>query len=152
WPTSETFSAGAWIGAGGGGGDEYCATPAANIPDNNPAGANFTITVPDSGTVEDVDVMVDATHSWVGDLAIRLTHVGTGTSVTFYDRPGVPNTTFGCSGDNLPAVVGDDEGTDGAFETSCLNATPAFTPDGHYTGNAVLSAFDGLSLAGDWTL
>jgi subtilisin-like proprotein convertase family protein len=133
-------------------GSEICATPALAIPDNLPAGATSTITIPDTGTVTDVDVKLDATHTWVGDLIFTLEHVDSGTSVTFYDRPGVPASTFGCSGDNIPGVFGDDEGADGSFEDNCLNATPAFPADGHFTGNNPLSALDGLSLAGDWTL
>jgi subtilisin-like proprotein convertase family protein len=133
-------------------GSEICATPAAAIPDNNPAGVTSTIAIPDVGTVTDVDVKIDATHTWVGDLIFTLEHVDSGTTVTFYDRPGVPASTFGCSGDNIPGVFGDDEGADGAFETGCLNATPAFPADGHFTGNNPLSALDGLALAGDWTL
>jgi subtilisin-like proprotein convertase family protein len=136
----------------GGPGGDYCATPALAIPDNLPAGVTNTISIADTGDILDLDVQINATHSWVGDLIFTLQHVDSGTSVTFYDRPGVPASTFGCSGDDIPGVFGDDEGADGSFEDNCLNATPAFPADGHFTGNNPLSALDGLSLAGDWTL
>lgn len=149
WATSETFAAGAWIYELPPG----CSVPALAIPDNLPAGADDSVVLPPGPEfLTDLDVLVDATHTWVGDLIFTLTHVESGTSVTFYDRPGVPTSTFGCSGDNLPGVHADDEGADGSFEDACLSATPAFTPDGHYTPNNPLSVFDGESLEGTWTL
>jgi len=136
----------------GGPGGDYCASPALAIPDNLPAGATSTISITDTGDLQDLDVQINANHTWVGDLIFTLEHVDTGTSVTFYDRPGFTGTGFGCSGDNIPGVFGDDEGADGSFESNCLNATPAFPADGHFTPNNPLSAFDGEDLAGDWTL
>ncbi len=44
------------------------------IPDNDPEGAASTIDVPDSGAVTDLTLAVDITHTYRGDLEIRLTH------------------------------------------------------------------------------
>jgi hypothetical protein len=126
-------------------------TPIA-VPDNNPTGITSTITIPPSANVVvDLDVDFNMTHSWIGDLTSSLTHGAT--AVTFLDRPGFTGTGFGCSGDN-PNVVADDEGTDGALETSCVSAAnPGYpVPDGHYTPNNPLSAFDGMDVEGTWTL
>ncbi|GMU66161.1 MAG: hypothetical protein AMXMBFR36_24350 [Acidobacteriota bacterium] len=152
WPTSETFSAGTWIW------EQVvvppgCSAPALAIPDNNPTGVTDTITIdPGSEFITDLDVLIQATHTWVGDLAFTLTHVDTGTSVTLIDRPGVPATANGCPGDDVDVTV-DDEGADPAIEIQCSNL-PAITGSaqgGDPTG-AVLAAVDGELFAGDWTL
>jgi subtilisin-like proprotein convertase family protein len=127
-----------------------CSSTVVTIPDSNPTGVTSVINVGTAGTISDLNVVLTGTHSWVGDLRFNISN-GT-TNVTFYDQPGVPASTFGCSGDNLPGVVGDDEGSNGSFENSCLNATPAYVPGGTYTGNSPLSAFDGATAAGNWTL
>lgn len=144
---------------GGGGATTYPSTmPETNIPDGSGSNVPGTplvdvITVPaGAGMVEDVDVYVDATHSWMGDLIMTLEHGAT--TVTFYDRPGSPATTFGCSANNIDAYA-DDEGTDGAFETACVGlgtGVEAFLEDGRYTPNNPLSAFDGAPATGTWTL
>lgn len=128
-----------------------CATPQVSIPDNDPAGVNDTITIPSSGTILDLDIMVNATHSWVGDLIFTVSHDGT--AVSIIDRPGVPATTFGCSGDNIDVTV-NDEGPDGNIETQCANAPAIF---GDRVGadpphTSLLAAFDGLDISGSWTL
>jgi subtilisin-like proprotein convertase family protein len=134
----------------GGSGGRVCSSTVVTIPDSNPTGVTSVINVGAAGTISDLNVVLTGTHSWVGDLRFNISN-GT-TNVTFYDQPGVPASTFGCSGDNLPGVVGDDEGSSGSFENSCLNSTPAYIPGGTYTGNSPLSAFDGGTAAGNWTL
>ncbi len=73
------------------------------IPDAVPAGitAGPIVFPPDGSTILDVVVDLGITHTWVGDLVVTLTHIGPcGTqSVRLVDRPGVPQSTFGCSGD-----------------------------------------------------
>jgi subtilisin-like proprotein convertase family protein len=129
---------------------QYCSTTPIVIPDNLPAGATGTIVIAANQTIDDVDVVITGTHSWVGDVTMMLDNGSP--STPFFDRPGVPASTFGCSGDNFPGIIADDEGTDGSFENSCQNATPAYTPGGRYTGNTNLSQFDGDGTAGTWTL
>ncbi|HLT24157.1 MAG TPA: hypothetical protein VK004_03460, partial [Ignavibacteria bacterium] len=48
------------------------------LPDNTPAGVNDTIKVPNNmGTLDDITVVVDnITHTWIGDLTLRLSHGG----------------------------------------------------------------------------
>ena len=129
--------------------------PPIAIPDNDPAGASSTIAVSGGpGTVTDLNVGLDVAHTWAGDLIFTVTSPA-GTSVTIYDRPGVPATgSVGCSG-NDPVVIADDEGADGSFEADCMsgaNPAPAFADGGSYTPNEALSAFDGESSDGTWTL
>ncbi len=59
----------------------YSAAPAASIPDNAPAGIANTITVTESGTLTEVKLTVDITHSYRGDLKVTLSHAGTDTVV-----------------------------------------------------------------------
>ncbi len=128
----------------------FCSTVPIVMPDDNPTGATGTINFPDNVTITDLNVEISATHTWVGDIALTISHGAT--NVTFFDRPGVPDSTFGCSGDNLPGVIANDEGVNGDFETACLSDFPAYVPGGNYTNNSPLSAFDGQMTGGVWTL
>jgi len=137
---------------GGGGGPVVFPstdTPIA-IPDGTPAGTNSVINVPSTLMIDDLDIGFTVTHPWAGDVRATLNHGAT--TIAIFDRPGVPATTFGCNGDN-PDIILDDEGTDGAVETSCVNDPgPAYTPGGRYVPNELLTTFDGIDAMGDWTL
>ena len=125
-----------------------CSTPGAAIPDNDPGGVVDTLVVGATGTLLDLDVSVTATHSWVGDLAITLTHQDTGTSVTLLDRPGSPPGA-GCSGDDLDVTL-DDEAASPA-EGQCAAPGPTAI-DGTFTPSGVLAGFDSEDLVGGWDL
>ena len=66
----------------------------------------------------------------------------TGTTVTFYDRPGVPASTFGCSGDNVDATWMTKRPR--RWEDECGAGVPAIA--GSFIPNNPLSAFDGEDL------
>ncbi|HLT24869.1 MAG TPA: T9SS type A sorting domain-containing protein, partial [Ignavibacteria bacterium] len=72
------------------------------LPDNTPAGVNDTIKVPNNmGTLDDITVVVDnITHTWIGDLTLRLSHGGE--TDTVISRIGTG--TFGNSSDDLMNV------------------------------------------------
>jgi subtilisin-like proprotein convertase family protein len=132
---------------------QYCSSPALAIPDNNPTGVTTDMVVPDSGTMTDLNVSINATHTWVGDLIFTLTHMDTGTSATFYDRPGYTGSGFGCSGDNVD-VVADDQGPDTPIENQC-STLPAISGDaigGDPPNASLLAAFNGESLTGTWRI
>jgi len=76
-----------------------------------------------------------------------LTHQNTGTAVTIIDRPGVPASTYGCSGDNILATLDDEAAL--PVENQC-SGTP--TINGTFSPNGALSAFDGESSSGTWVL
>ncbi|MFQ5462293.1 MAG: S8 family serine peptidase, partial [Phycisphaerae bacterium] len=127
----------------------YQNAPGATIPDGGGAGnpATDTINVPDSVVIGDIDVDLDISHTWVGDLTVTVSHLGT--TVTVIDRPGVPASSFGCSNDNFSGIILDDEGTGGAIESQCatnLSSPPNYTPE------QSLSAFDGMDSAGAWVI
>ncbi len=141
----------------------YTGAPVA-IPDNNTTGVNLVVAVAGLGSITDLDLRFDGTissadplsttvganHSWVGDMIYRLTSPG-GTTVTLYDRPGVPASTFGCSSNNLFALTLDDE-AGSALEGQCPGGTDAGPLTGTFTPNNPLSAFDGQDPNGNWTL
>lgn len=124
------------------------------IPDDDPNGITTDIVLTDPGNITDLDVQINATHTWVGDMRFDLEHVETGTMVTFYDQPGVPASTFGCAGDNLDAII-NDEGPDGDVEDECGAGVPSIAGDfvgGDPANTSLLAAFDGETVAGTWRL
>ncbi|NUM44660.1 MAG: S8 family serine peptidase [Anaerolineales bacterium] len=127
----------------------YCSTPNLPIPDNNPAGATDSLTIPDLGTILDLDFSVTGIHTWVGDMSVSLTNDGTATTVVAIDRPGYTGTGFGCSANDFNVLL-DDEGVSGPVETQCAGTPPALF--GNPTPNNPLSAFDTQEMAGSWTL
>ena len=138
---------------GGGAPVTYESFPNAPLPDNNPAGVSDTITVPDSVVITDVDVALQVTHTWVGDLCVTLVHQPTGTTVDLIQRMGEAGGChsgfpFGCAADNFNIVL-DDAGAGGPIESQCvfnLSSPPGYAP------NNPLAAFNTLDSAGDWTL
>ncbi len=64
----------------------YSSATATAIPDASPTGASSTIEVPDAGTVGEVKITTNITHSYRGDLKVTLSH-GTTTKV-FFNKEG----------------------------------------------------------------
>ncbi len=122
-----------------------CSTPDVPIPDNNSSGISDQILTDASGTLTDLNVAVDITHTWVGDLTVELLHVDTGTSVILIAKPGTPGGGQGSDADNIDVTL-DDEAA-----LSVEDNAP-YTPGDAYYPNNPLSAFDGESLAGTWEL
>jgi len=132
--------------------DAIPATPIA-ITDNNATGITHTFNVPDHGTIQDVNLGLRITHSWNGDLIVRLTH--NGVTRTLIDRPGYTGTGFGFDNNGfdgyLPASpLLDDEGTGGPIESR--NVAAGVTSPPSYTPNQTLAGFDGQDRFGVWTL
>ncbi|MDA0243313.1 MAG: M36 family metallopeptidase [Chloroflexi bacterium] len=123
-----------------------CRQPNLAITDN--ATVTDTFVVGDTGEIADLDVIILANHTFVGDTIFTLVHQETATSVTMIDRPGRTTTGFGCGGNDIDVSL-DDEGADGPVENQCANAPALF---GSPTPNNPLSAFDGEDLSGTWEL
>ena len=136
----------------GGTNRDYFSTVGTALPDANPAGVSNTINVPESFTVEDVNVDLSVTHTFVGDLCVNLTHGAT--SVNLILRPGDGlndchlGSPFGCGENNYNTIILDDEGTLTIEDRCVANAT---SPP-NYIPNNPLSAFDGQDAAGPWIL
>jgi subtilisin-like proprotein convertase family protein len=111
------------------------------IPDADNTGVNSTLTLPGTGNVSDLDVRIGSlTHTYLGDLAISLTHAGT--TVVLLDGKGGDK-------DNFVDLVLDDEAADpitGSLQSTAGDIT------GRYRPMEPLSAFDGHSRSGAWVL
>lgn len=126
---------------------ENCAVPNLTITDGDLAGVSTTFTMSEMGTITDVNIGVEISHTWIGDVQATVTHGGV--SVILFDRPGVPATTFGCADDNMDCTF-DDESINGSIEDVCNGNDPAYTGD--YSPVDPLSAFIGMEASGDWVL
>ena len=132
----------------------FCSNP--NLPINDgPHTDDLIITT--TGLLADEDVSLDITHSWVGDLIVKLEHLDTGTTLTLVDQPGFPNIdpTYGCNDNDLADFILDDESANGPHDDACPNteATPAYPAGSDWDPlEAGLSVFDGEDLSGTWRL
>ncbi|WP_432410228.1 proprotein convertase P-domain-containing protein [Rasiella sp. SM2506] len=137
------------VGAPPSGAGTATTTPGTAIPDSNPAGLTTTLDITDDFNITDLDVDLDISHTWVGDIIVTLTAPDGTTSATIVDRPGAPATgTFGCSGNDILATLDDEAAT--AVEDECGGGVPTIA--GSFIPNEALSVFDGISTLGTWTL
>lgn len=133
-----------------------CVTVNQAIPDNDPRGMNsrLSITLDSDQVITDLDVYVEAEHTWIGDLSFALRKTASGRQVPLLDRPGshTPG-AFGCEGDDLAALFDDESILPAEFicDTEDVPAIAGnfLTTDGLGRG---LSVFDGDLLAGEWIL
>ncbi|MEO6064573.1 MAG: proprotein convertase P-domain-containing protein, partial [Lysobacterales bacterium] len=128
-------------------GPTWCEAPEQPIADNTTTVSTFHLP-PGSGTLTDVNLGIDIGHTFLGDLRITLRHEETGTQAVLFDRPGAP--LGSCNGDLVDVVLDDSAAT--PIGTTCANARLAYTRDGSYRPTAPLTAFNGESLGGTWTL
>ncbi len=111
-------------------------------------GISDRLTINDSRQVVDIDVMLNISHTWVGDLVVELRQEETGQAVKLINRPGKSGSGLGCGNDNIRAIL-DDEISSPA-ENKCASSPAAIS--GIYIPNQPLSWFDGLSMSGHWRL
>ncbi len=114
-----------------------------NVPIISNAGPVVsTMTVTDNFNIVDLDVNLDITHTWTGDLTITLESPA-GTVVTIFDGG-----ADGCSGDDITTLLDDES----ANALNCQAGTPDAFPETDYIPSNPLAAFDGESTMGDWIL
>lgn len=128
--------------------NEICLAPGVDIPDGISSGVNDSVIVTDEGLIADLDVRLGVSIGFVGDVAFTLTHEDTGTSVVFYDQPGVPDSTYGCDGTDIDATF--DDASETPVETECGGTVPSI--QGVLKPNNPLAAFNGETVAGTWTI
>ncbi len=102
-----------------------------------------TISVTDDREILDLNVMLDVEHTWIADLEISLTSPA-GTTVALFS-----GAADGCSADDIITTL-DDESVN-PFDCNPNGDGDAF-PLADYIPFEALSAFDGQSTLGDWTL
>lgn len=118
------------------------------IPDASAIGATSEITVSDNAIIQDLDIKISVTHTWIGDISATLTHVESGRSAVLVDQ------VFGsgvntCDEFNFNGIILDDQGTGGSIENQCvtnLTSPPSYRP------NNALNEFNGLNIKGTWQL
>jgi subtilisin-like proprotein convertase family protein len=89
---------------------------------------------------------LNVTHTYVGDLRFALTHLDTGTTVVFINRP--TGGSGGCSSDDIAATLADEATL--PVQNECSATPPAI--NGTFIPNSALAAFDGEDLSGTWRL
>jgi hypothetical protein len=113
-----------------------------------------TLSIETTGTIMDLDLFLNVSHTFVGDLIADLTHDDTGTTVQLMDRPGLPAIQpFGCSNNNISAFLDDDSNE--PIEDACGDPGDSeFSPglSGILAPNGLLEDFNGEDLSGEWTL
>jgi hypothetical protein len=139
--------------------DTFRSEPNILIPDNLKAGVSDTLDASPSCTISDVDIALEITHTWIGDLLIQVSHGAT--TVDLVDRPGraPAGTNVGCSSDLacVRQIVLDDDG--GGIEIECAAPAACTTcfpggqvPAANYIPNEPLTAFDTTDQVGEWIL
>ncbi len=117
-----------------------------SIPDNNSTGISRSITIEDRRYIVDLDVSVDVTHAWVGDLIVSIEQQDTGKVATLLDRPGVPASSLGCSQNNVKAIFDDQLSFDA--EHKCASTPAAIS--GIFIPFVPLSRYNSDSIQGNW--
>ncbi|MDO1501936.1 thrombospondin type 3 repeat-containing protein [Winogradskyella maritima] len=112
-------------------------SPALAIPDGDPEGVTTTVLITEATVINDVNLTLNITHTWVSDLIIRLTSPS-GTTVELVNG-------IGGSGDNFTNTVLDDD----ADDPIAGEAAP-FT--GTFQPLNPLAAFNGEGGGGEWTI
>lgn len=124
---------------------ETCSSPNFVIPDGDTNGVTDTLITSETGTILDLDLRLNITHTWIGDLTVVLTHVDTGTSAVLIQWPGYPDDPNGSSDDDIIVILDDEV-------TLTADTDYPYTTNAHYSPLQPLSVFDGESLTGTWTL
>jgi subtilisin-like proprotein convertase family protein len=61
--------------------------PGVTIPDNNPAGIERSLNITENGTINEIEVGIDITHSYISDLIVNLVSPG-GSVISLHSRTG----------------------------------------------------------------
>ncbi len=113
-------------------------SPHANIPDNNPTGVSSVIAIARAGTVSQLKVAVDITHTYIGDLRIELSSPA-GRSVVLHSQ-------LGGGQDNLVVTY------DSAAPLSPLSALAGQSMQGNWTLRVVDMAAVDVGTLNKWSL
>jgi subtilisin-like proprotein convertase family protein len=95
-----------------------------------------------------LSLYLNISHTRVADLVVTLTNQNTGEKITVLDRPGIPNSQYGCSNNNIIAIL--DDAAAQPAEDKCAAYPAAIS--GIFLPNEALSSFSGRSVSGAWTL
>jgi len=120
------------------------------IPVSSGGTITSTISIAAGSTIESIEMSTVILHTWIGDLQAQLMSPG-GESIEIFDRPGLPESGYGCPNDNIRATFNDDAANSAAvFESTCSSALYAI--DGSYQSINPFANFNGTNSTGDWML
>ncbi|MEM7019608.1 MAG: reprolysin-like metallopeptidase, partial [Pseudomonadota bacterium] len=115
------------------------------IPDNGNGVLQDDLTIQAPGTLTDLNTGVSLSHSFIGDIELKLTHLGSGKAITLLTRPNGGQ----CSGDSMSTQF--DDSAILTAQTNCQNASNAY-PELSYQPSEPLSTLSGETLQGPWRL
>jgi subtilisin-like proprotein convertase family protein len=116
------------------------------IPDNDPAGVNNDISINDGRVLVNLRLYLDLSHTWVGDLVVKLRHQTTGQSITVLNRPGVA--PYYCSNNDIVAIL--DDAAAQPADDQCASYPHAIA--GIYLPSQTFASFSGAGIGGTWRL
>lgn len=125
-----------------------CQASSRVIPDNDPNGTSLSIVLDDIRFIHDINLYLNISHPWVGDLSATLTHLESGKSLELFNRPGSQTNSQGCDQADIGAIL-DDEITL-PVKNQCSSGAAAIA--GIFKPDQPLANFDGDQLAGTWEL
>ncbi len=138
-----------FIGGGGGFNDYNRDAIGLQIPDNDPAGVSDELVITDDLPISALEVTLQITHTYNGDLIVSLEHVDTGSSAILIDRPGRVDSGFGSNSNGFDIRLADYFSED--IEDSGNGPNGLVSGDFHPSPDA-LTLFDGESILGTWRL
>ena len=118
-------------------------SPAIAIVDNTTF--STTINIPDSFTMNDVNMDIDIEHTWTGDITLTLEHPD-GTQVIVFDD------ADGCSANDIGVTFDDESANPLDCDPNGGGTDDDAFPLADYIPSNALSAFDGKDSQGVWTL
>lgn len=126
--------------------------PAPAIPDNDPQGLDDTLTFSHSGVILDVNIWLDVSHAYVGDLAATVRQDSSGVSQVILNRPSRAGAGPGSCDQKDIDVIFDDDSLSMPADKMCLIGPPALAD--RAAPSQALSVFDGQPVQGgtSWTL
>jgi len=119
-----------------------------SIPDDDPNGVADQITILDGRIITSLDLYLNISHTWVGDLVVTLTNPDTGETVTALNRPGISGSELGCGVGNIITILDDKAAQPVADQ--CASYAPAIS--GIYRPHQQLAAFIGKGISGTWRI
>jgi subtilisin-like proprotein convertase family protein len=120
------------------------------IPDDQATFVTDVISVPNISTISSVKVHLNLSHTYPGDLIVMI-DAPQGNPVLLFDQPGVPNSAYGCDGDDMYVNLYDEApNSASALENTCNSVAPAI--GGDFQPLQPLLEYQGQNSAGNWTL
>lgn len=118
--------------------------PPLSIPDFD--SVSDTINIGYSGQILDLDIYLNVSHEYVGDLVIQLRRLDDGPQVDLIERPGTAANR--CSGQDINVILSDEASL--PADEVCNLTPPAIS--GETRPSMPLNIFDAMNIEGQWRL